>query len=461
MATSSAPIRRKRSASALHGELEERLVRYVAIDTQSDEASTTSPSTRKQYDLLRLLVDELRSIGAQDVTLTDYGAVLAMIPATNPDHEAIHVPTIAFLAHVDTAPAFSGTGVKPIVHRAYAGGDIVLPDAPPDGPHVVLSPQQSPYLATKVGDNIITASGTTLLGADDKAGVAIIMTMTHHLLRNPNLAHGPICVCFTPDEEIGRGVHAHLPSELKADVAYTLDGAERGEIVYETFSADKAVVTIQGVSAHPGQAKDTLVNALHLAAKIVDTLPHVTLTPETTDGRQGFIHLYQMSGTAAAAELHFILRDFELDGLRAHGELLQQVCATIQATEPRAHITCAITPQYRNMRYWLEKDMRPVDLAREACRQVGVDPHSTPTRGGTDGSRLTELGIPTPNLFTGMQNIHGPLEWVSVQDMASATEMCIRLAQLWSSEHDTPQGVRQDSEEASQGSAEASVDWVG
>ncbi len=214
-------------------------------------------------------------------------------------------------------------------------------------------------------------------------------------------------------------------------MAYTLDGSECGEVVYETFSADKATVHIQGVSAHPGQAKDTLVNALHLAAKIVDTLPQVTLTPETTDGRQGFIHLYQMSGTAAAAELHFILRDFELDGLQAYGALIQQVCATIQATEPRAHITCAITQQYRNMRYWLEKDMRPVELALEACRQIGIEPFSTPTRGGTDGSRLTELGLPTPNLFTGMQNIHGPLEWVSVQDMARATEMCISLAKLW------------------------------
>lgn len=432
-------------------------MRYARIDTQSDEASPTAPSTSKQYDLLRPLADELRSIGAQDVTLTGYGAVLATIPATLPPTLATDVPTIAFLAHVDTSPAFNATGVKPIVQRAYAGGDIVLPD----DPAAVLSPRQFPYLAQKVGEDIITASGTTLLGADDKAGVAIVMTLAHYLLQHSDLPHGSIRVCFTPDEEIGRGVHPHLPRDLQAEVAYTLDGAERGEIVYETFSADKAVVTIQGVSAHPGQAKDTLVNALHLAAKIVDTLPHITLTPETTDGRQGFIHLYQLSGTAATADLHFILRDFERAGLRAHGELLQQVCATVQATEPRAHLTCDITPQYRNMRYWLENDMRPVDLAREACRQVGVDPHSTPTRGGTDGSRLTELGIPTPNLFTGMQNFHGPLEWVSVQDMASATEMCIRLAQLWSSEQHAPQAAGHDGETAPLGSAEASEDWVG
>jgi tripeptide aminopeptidase len=349
--------------------------------------------------------------------------VLATIPST----VAGDVPTVAFLAHVDTSPGFSGTGVEPIVHRNYDGGDIVLPDDPTQ----VLSPEQLPYLATKVGEDIITASGTTLLGADDKAGVAIIMVMAGHLLHHPDLAHGPLRVCFTPDEEIGRGVHANLPNDLQADVAYTLDGAELGQVVYETFSADKAIVTIQGVSAHPGQAKDVLVNALHLAAKIVDTLPHATLTPETTSDRQGFLHVYQMSGTAAEAELHFILRDFERDGLQAHGELLQQVCAAVAATEPRARITCEITPQYRNMHYWLEDDMRPVELAREACRQVGIEPFSTPTRGGTDGSRLTEMGVPTPNLFTGMQNIHGPLEWNSVQDMARATEMCIALAQLW------------------------------
>jgi tripeptide aminopeptidase len=434
-------------------ELEERLLRYARIDTQSDEKSMASPSTEKQYDLLRPLVDELRAIGAQDVTLTDYGAVLATIPAT----VATQVPTIAFLAHVDTAPAFSGADVKPIVHRAYAGDDIVLPD----DPKVVLSPDQFPYLAKKVGEDIVTASGTTLLGADDKAGVAIVMVMARHLLENPNLAHGPLRVCFTPDEEIGRGVHANLPEDLNADVAYTLDGAELGEIVYETFSADKATVNIQGVSAHPGQAKDVLVNALHLAAKVVDTLPHVTLTPETTDGRQGFIHLYQLSGTAATAELNFALRDFELDGLQAHGELVQLVCAALQAGERRARITCTIAPQYRNMRYGLEQDMRPVDLAREACRQAGIEAFSTPTRGGTDGSRLTELGVPTPNLFTGMQNIHGPLEWISVQDMTRAIEMCLNLAQLWGSDQRAEPAIRHVGGKFSPTDEANPVDWVG
>jgi tripeptide aminopeptidase len=229
-------------------------------------------------------------------------------------------------------------------------------------------------------------------------------------------------------------VHANLPGDLKADFAYTLDGGEVGQIVFETFSADKATVRIEGVSTHPGQAKDTMVNALHLAAKIIDTLPHVTRTPETTDGRDGFIHVYQVNGGAAVAELHFILRDFERDGLAALGDLVEQVSATVQATEPRAQITCEITPQYRNMRYWLEDDMRPVDLARKACEELGIEHFSEPTRGGTDGSRLTEMGVPTPNLFTGMQNIHGPLEWISVQDMSRATAMCLKLAELWSQE---------------------------
>jgi tripeptide aminopeptidase len=405
-------------------EIEERFLRYGRIDTQSDEKSPSSPSTKKQYDLLNLLVSELKAMGAKDVELTKYGVALATIPSSV-KHD---VPTIAFLAHVDTAPAFNGTGVKPIVHRKYSGQKIILPD----DPNMVLSAEKFPYLAKKAGDDIVTASGTTLLGADDKAGVAIVMAAAQHLLQNPDLPHGPIRLGFTPDEEIGRGVNNRLPDDLQAQVAYTLDGAELGEVVYETFSADKAIVHIQGVSIHPGHAKDKLVNALHLAAKLISTLPQSTSTPETTAGREGFIHIYQMSGSAASADLEFILRDFELDRLSSHGKLLEQVCAAVQATEPRAKITCSITPQYRNMRYWLEKDMQPVELAREACKQSGIEPFSEPIRGGTDGSRLTDLGVPTPNLFTGMQNIHGPLEWVSVQDMGRAAEMCIKLAQLWS-----------------------------
>ncbi len=405
-------------------ELEDRLVRYAAIDTQSDETSKTAPSTDIQYDLLRLLVSELTEIGAEDVRLTDYGAVLATVPAT----VAHDVPVVGFLAHVDTAPAYHASGVKPRVHRSYNGGPIGFPDAP----DLVLSPEVSPYLGEKAGHDIVTASGATLLGADDKAGVAILMTMARHLIANPQIPHGPIRIAFTPDEEIGRGVDKRLPADLGAPFAYTLDGGAVGELDCETFSADGAVVKVTGVSTHPGTAKGKLVNALHLAAKIIDTLPQATRTPETTDGRQGFIHAYEMTGGAAEARIRFILRDFELAGLEDHGTLLRKVCEAIAATEPRARITCEIQPQYRNMRYWLDDDPRPAELARAAYRAQGIEPRSFPIRGGTDGSRLTEMGVPTPNIFTGMSEIHGPLEWISVQDMAAATGVCLRLAGLLS-----------------------------
>lgn len=439
------------TTSDFASELEERLVRYARIDTQADASSTTSPSTAKQYDLLRPLADELRELGAQNVELTAYGAVLATIPAT----VETDAPTVAFLAHVDTAPQFNATGVKPIVHRNYDGGDLVLPD----DPGMVLSPGRLPYLGQKIGDDIVTASGTTLLGADDKAGVAIVMTMARHLLQTPALAHGPLRICFTPDEEIGRGVHAELPNDLQAAVAYTLDGAHLGEIVYETFSADGATVKVQGVPIHPGWAKGKLVNALPLAADIVGRLPRDTLTPETTEGREGFIFVAALNGNAAEATIEIALRDFELDGLAAHGRLLQEICDDVQAGEPRAAVSCTITPQYRNMRYWLENDMRPVELAREACNRLGIEHYSIPIRGGTDGSRLTELGVPTPNLFTGMQEIHGPLEWVSIQDMVRATELCIELAQGWSSVHGTSSSPGDEPGRALRSGS--LVDWVG
>ena len=404
-------------------EIEERFLRYVQIDTQSAEDSTETPSTAKQLDLQRMLEGELKTLGAKDVVLTDYGCVLATIPAT----VGSDIPAVAFLAHVDTVPGFSGTGVKPIVHRNYAGGPIVLPDDADQ----VLTVENSPLLEEKLGEDIVTASGTTLLGADDKAGVAIIMALTSHLLSNPDIPHGDVRICFTPDEEVGRGVENLTLDDLVASVAYTLDGENPGEAVYESFSADKAVVKITGVSIHPGLAKGKLVNALQLAAKLIDMLPQNTRTPDTTEGREGFIHLYRLSGTAAEAELHFILRDFELDGLASHGELLRSACATLQAGEPRAKVECTITEQYRNMRYWLEDDMRPVELMVQAIKQAGIEPSIKPIRGGTDGSRLTQMGLPTPNLFTGMQNVHGPLEWVSLQDMAQATQVCVDLVQLW------------------------------
>ncbi len=403
--------------------VEERLVRYARIDSQSDEESTTVPSTAIQFDMLRELERELCQIGAQDVLLTDNGFVLATVPAT----AERPAPTVAFLAHVDTAPQYNATGVKPIVHRAWDGSDIVLPD----DPSKVLRAQDDTYLAGKVGEDIVTAGGLTLLGADDKAGVAIVMTLAEHLLKHPEIEHGPLRLCFTPDEEIGTGI-AHLDLDLLgADVAYTLDGSRLGEVTYESFSADKAVVTIKGVSVHPGTARGILVNALHLAAKLLTLLPQARRTPETTSDRDGFLHAYQISGGASEAKVSFILRDFELDGLQAHGDLLRLACQAVQATEPRATIDCVITKQYRNMRYWLEKDMRPVDLVVQAMKNVGIEPFFNPIRGGTDGSQLTERGLPTPNIFCGSMQVHGPLEWCSVQDMGRATEVCVELARLW------------------------------
>lgn len=400
-------------------ELTTRLTRYCRVDSQSDADSPSSPSTAIQLDMQRLLVVELEEIGARDVTLTDYGAVLATIPGNRPG------PTVGFLAHVDTAPQFNAKGVKPRVIKGYNGGAITFPD----DSNLSLTPEEFPYLAEKLGHDIVTASGLTLLGADDKAGVAILMTAARHLLANPDAPRPTLRLAFTPDEEIGRGVDQRLPADLGAAFAYTFDGGKVGEIEDETFSADGAVVTIKGVSIHPGYATGKLVNAIHLAARIIQTLPQATMTPETTAEREGFIHATDMDGGSSEMRIKFILRDFEREGLAAKGALLRQVCEAVAATEPRAEITCTITPQYRNMRYWLESDMTPVELARDSARALGIEPLSVPIRGGTDGSRLTEMGVPCPNLFTGMQNIHGPLEWISAQDMEIAMRLCLDIAE--------------------------------
>ncbi len=406
-------------------DLAARLMRYCAIDTQSDADSPSQPSTEIQLTLANLLVEELKQIGAADIRLTDYGTVLATIPAT------AEGPTIGFLAHMDTAPQFNATGVKPRLIRGYNGGAISYPD----DPTLTLTPESSPNLLKKLGHDIVTASGTTLLGADDKAGIAILLHTAETLLKDPAIPHGPIRLAFTPDEEIGRGVDKRLPQDLAVDWAYTFDGGEAGEIEFETFSADGAEVKIEGVSIHPGWAKGKMVNAIHLAAKIIAALPQHTMLPELTDGRDGFLHATEMTGGSSAMTLRFILRDFERDGLDAKGKILRAVCDAVQAGEPRARITCTITPQYRNMRYWLEKDMRPVTLAQDACRDIGLDPISVPIRGGTDGSRLTEMGVPCPNLFTGMQEIHGPLEWVSVQDMERASDLMLALLRRAAAQH--------------------------
>jgi tripeptide aminopeptidase len=402
-----------------------RFLRYVQIDTQSSENNPNIPSTPGQWDLLRLLESELKELGAQDVTLTQKGYVLATVPATTDNPR---VPVVAFMAHVDTAHEFSGHDVKPLIHRQWDGKPIHLPQ---DVTHV-LDPAAHPDLLTAVGKDLVTASGKTLLGADDKAGVAIVMTLAAHLLEHPEIKHGQIRLCLNPDEEVGQGVAGIELDEIGANVAYTFDGENPGEVVWETFSADSALITIRGVSTHPGWArKYGMVNALVLAARLLTALPREGLSPETTDDRQGFIHPYQMEGGVEQVTLRFILRDFEEAGLDDKRERLRRLCRGLQAAEPRARIDCRFKTQYRNMGYWLRKDMTPVDLADEAVRAVGLTPTSPPIRGGTDGSRLTERGLPTPNLFAGGHNPHGPLEWVTVQDMELAVKMAVELVQLW------------------------------
>jgi tripeptide aminopeptidase len=402
----------------------DRFLHYVQVNTQSDPTTGTTPSSPGQWDLLHMLAHELRELGAQDVTVTEHGYVMATLPATV-EHE---VPTVAFFAHVDTTPDFPGEGVKPIVHRAWDGKPIVLPD----DPRQILDPALYPELQAAVGKDIVTASGLTLLGADDKAGVAVVMTFAAHLLAHPELPHGPIRICFNPDEEIGHGVDKLDLDLLGADVAYTLDGEHPGEVNWETFSGDSAVITIEGVSTHPGWARaHGMVNAVHMAGKLLAALPREAASPEVTDGRQGYLHPIGVLGTAAKTELRFILRAFDDAELAMLGERLKALAQGLQGAEPRCRITWEITPSYRNMGNWLRGDLTPVDLAYEAMRELGLTPSSPPIRGGTDGSRLTERGLPTPNLFDGGHNWHGPLEWVAVQDMQLAVEACLRLARLW------------------------------
>jgi tripeptide aminopeptidase len=402
-----------------------RFLRYVQIDTQSSDLSQSCPSTPGQLELLGLLRKELEELGAAEVRMTPAGYVLATIPATSTKRG---LPTVGFLAHVDTAPDFSGHQVKPRVHRRYAGERIHFPD---DG-RLALDPVLAPELLEAKGKDIVTASGKTLLGADDKAGVAVIMTLAEHLLRHPSLRHGPIRICFTPDEEIGRGVDRLNLSEFGANVAYTLDGHGSGEVAWESFSADAAEVTIQGVSTHPGEAKAKgMVNALHLAGKLIAALPRERCAPETTSAREGFIHPLRIDGGADRTTLRLLLRDFELAGLAEKRAIIQGLCRGLQATEPRARIVCRIRRQYRNMAYWLREDMRPVELLRAAVRAAGLEPQEEPVRGGTDGSRLTEMGLPTPNVFCGEHNAHGPLEWVAAQDMEAAVRTCLALAAIW------------------------------
>src|SRR5437868_3085786 len=370
-----------------------RFLRYVQVDTQSDETSKTFPSTSGQLVLLEMLKQELNELGAADVQMTRHGYVMASISANT---RKARVPTVAFLAHVDTAPDCSGKNVKPIVHRKYDGRVIKFPDKP----GLTLDPATSPKLRTAIGKDVVTASGTTLLGSDDKSGVAVIMTLVERLLRETKWKHGLIRVCFTRDEEIGRGVDKLDLRMLGAAVAYTLDGGSPGEICWETFSGDAAEVIIDGITTHTMEAKAKgMVNAAYLAGKLLAALPRERCAPETTEGRDGFIHPIHVEGRTERTVVKFILRDFELKGLADKGKILRGLCRGLQASEPRARVRCKLRKQYRNMAYWLRKDMRSVELAREACVAAGLKPYYHGNRGGLDGLSPAEFG-PATNILS-------------------------------------------------------------
>ncbi len=404
----------------------ERFIRYAKIDTQADETSDSSPSTAKQLELSRLLAKECNELGLQDVSLSEHGVVMATLPATV-SHEA---PTIAWLAHVDTSPEYSSEQVHPIIHENYAGGDIVLPA---DFTKVIMV-AQNPALADLIGETIITTDGTTLLGADDKSGITAIMTAVEHLLAHPEIEHGPIRICFTVDEEIGRGIENLDLNTLNACCGYTLDSEGWGRIDSETFSADLAIITVHGVNTHPSEAKGKMVNAIRVLSALIDRLPKRTLSPETTSGREGFMHPYHFEGGVSEATARIILRDFEEPLLTAQAEILNQIAGTLRAEYPDAEIQVTIKKQYRNMRDGMEKEPRALSKAIEATDAAGMTPTLDIIRGGTDGSLLTEAGLPTPNLSSGQHNPHSPLEWTSEKEMQAASNVLVELAKLWGQE---------------------------
>jgi len=401
----------------------ERFLRYVVIDTQSDPDSPSCPSTEKQKDLGRLLVTELRAIGLRDADIDGNGYVYATLPANT----GKSVPVICFCSHMDTSPDCSGTNVKPQLWRNYQGGDITLPGDPSQ----VIRAAEHPALAAQIGNEIVTSNGTTLLGADNKAGLAEIVDAMRFLVQHPEIKHGTIKVLFTPDEEIGRGVDKADLKRLAADFAYTIDGESAGHIEDETFSADGATVVIDGVSAHPGFAKGKMENAIKIAARIIDALPKDTCTPETTEGKEGFLHPHGLSAQLGQATLKFIVRDFTEQGLRDKEALLEQTIKQVLRDFPRSTYRLEIKPQYRNMKEVLDKHPQIIDNAMEAVRRAGLAPVKSSIRGGTDGSRLSFMGLPCPNIFAGEHAFHSTLEWVSVQDMEAAVRTIVHLAALW------------------------------
>jgi tripeptide aminopeptidase len=399
----------------------DRFLRYVQYDTQSDETSATYPSTSKQLVLLNDLADELRGLGLTDAAIDDHGYVTATIPSTSRKH----VPAIAFIAHVDTSPELTGAHVKPIVHRKYDGRDLVLPD----DSTAVLRTADCPPLADRLGDDVVTASGTTLLGADNKAGVAEIVTAAERLMTDGAIPHGPIKIAFTPDEEIGRGTLHFDVKAFGAAYAYTMDGSTRGELEFESFSADAMTLTFVGFNTHPGYAKDRMINAIKVAADFIAHLPPA-ISPEATDGYDGFVHPYVLQGGSEKAAARFIIRDFRTAALKEKEEMLERL-ARDTASRHGARVEIVVEEQYRNMREVLDHHPHVIEYAREAIRRAGLEVRERPIRGGTDGSKLSFMGLPTPNIFAGEHNFHSRLEWVSVQDMEKAVEVIVNLASIW------------------------------
>lgn len=400
-----------------------RFLRYVKIDTQADETSSTYPSTAKQLTLSHMLAEECRSLGLTDITCDEFGIVMATVPAT----VSGSVPVIAYVAHVDTSPEYSSVNVNPQLHENYQGNDLVLPK---DGK--VLRVSENPDLKNCIGQTVITTDGSTLLGADDKSGVAVIMSAAAELMRRTKeLKHGPVRLCFTCDEEIGRGTDKLDLKNLGAHVAYTLDGGGRDEIDSETFSADGAKVTVKGTNTHPSVGKGAMVNAVRILSTFISRLPTARLSPETTDGRDGFIHPYHIEGGVAEASARLILRDFETENLATQAALLESIAASLRAEHPRAEILVEVRPQYRNMREGLAPEPRAISKAVDAMKSLGRVPKMTIIRGGTDGSMLTAKGLPTPNLSTGEHNPHSPLEWTCLEEMQAAVEVLVQLAVEW------------------------------
>jgi len=404
-----------------------RFLRYVKIDTESDPRSSSYPSTAKQFDLLNLLAQELRQLGVADVRQDEYGYVMATLPNRLSDEHANQVPMIGFLAHVDTSPDVTGANVKPQLIESYEGGMITLPADPTQ----TLDPAELSDLNDALGHTLVTTDGTTLLGADDKAGVAEIMTAVAYLLAHPEIKHGPLAIAFTPDEEIGRGTTYFDINRFGAKYAYTLDGSAAGAIEHETFSADSAVVTIQGRSQHPGYAKGMMVNAVKLAGEYLMRLPQGRLSPETTELYEGYIHPTGVEGNVEKTIIRFILRDFEDQKLLEYRQLLEDIAQEVNALDKRAEISVQFSESYRNMRAEISKVPHIVKYAEEAIRRVGLTPFSKPVRGGTDGSRLTAIGLPTPNLFTGGHNYHSRREWANVDEMVQAVQTVVELAKIW------------------------------